>query len=329
MFIIDKRSPQVPSISTFSIEGVDLTKAILGCDSFISWIYQGGGSSFKASGGVVDSLKTYEVVKVSLDQGVRSLDLSPPLVDVFNRLRKERREKIEALGALQEWICTNFTIGSIPLANYAEEIKATICSMLPSSYLQNLKSSESFESSFARSFFLPENSARPLTASQIDSIKMKSEFFKERLAFYRDLDVNLVQFGGGAADWLVALGRTDLLEDLNRLIRKSGFIPLLVCHCVSHTLPIAERELDVAGYIVPLNRLWSLLSLSDSLDVIKRIRKPIIAMKPLSQGFLAYDIEGAFTFLFKKVGVTAVLVGVSSVTEAKKTFSAIRKIARG
>jgi hypothetical protein len=329
MFIIGKRSLSVQSISRFSIEGVDLTKAILGCDNFISWLYQGGDSAFRGSGGEINSLKTYEVVRASVDQGVRSLDFPLPLLDVFNRLRKERYEKIEALGALQEWICTNFTIDSIPLANYAKEIKATMCSMLPSSYLQYLKHSEAFESSFAKSFFLPRSSAQPLKASQIDNIRMNSEFFKKKLKFYRDLDVRLVQFGGGTADWLVALGRTDLLENLNRLIRKSGFIPLLVCHWVSCVLPIAERELDVAGYIVPLNKLWSLLSLSDSLDVIKRIRKPIIAMKPLSQGFLAYDVEDAFTFLFKKVGVSAVLVGVSSVTEAKKTFSMIRKIAFG
>jgi hypothetical protein len=66
----------------------------------------------------------------------------------------------------------------------------------------------------------------------------------------------------------------------------------------------AERELNVAGYVVPLNRLWGLLSLSDSLDVLKRIRKPIIAMKPLSQVSLALDLEGAFTFLFKLVPVS-------------------------
>jgi hypothetical protein len=319
----------VQSIPRFSLEGVDLTKAILGCDNFISWHYHGGDSPFKGSDGEIDSLKTFEVVKTSVDQGVRSIDLSPPMVDVFNRLRKERHEKIEALGALQEWICTNFTIDSIALANYGEEIKATMCSMLPPSYLQNLKHSEASESSFVKSFFLPRNSAQPLTASQIDSIKMKSEFFKERLGFYRDLHVKVMQFGGGTADWLVALGRTDLLEDLNRLIRKNGFIPLLVCHWVSYVLPLTERELDVAGYIVPLNKLWSLLSLSDSLDVLKRIKKPIIAMKTLSQGFLTHDLEGAFTFLFKKVGVAAVLVGVSSVTEAKQTFSAIGKIVRG
>jgi aryl-alcohol dehydrogenase-like predicted oxidoreductase len=86
--------------------------------------------------------------------------------------------------------------------------------------------------------------------------------------------------------------------------------------------------LDVAGYIVPINKLWSLLSLSDALDVMKNIRKPIIAMKPLAQGILAHDLEGAFTFLFKKARITAVLVSVSSVAEAKQTSLALSKSAR-
>ena len=317
------------SISKFSIEGVDLTRAILGCDCFISWLYEGGDSPFRGDDGKVNSLRTYEVVKASVDQGVRSLDLSPPLVDVFSRLRKERGERIEALGALQEWVCSSFTVDSIPLAEYAEEIKGTMCSMLPLRRLQDLRCSKASESGFAKSFFLPRNKVRPLKTSQVDSIRMKSEFFEERLALYRDLDVKVVEFGGGTADWLVALGRVDLLQDLNRLIRKSGFVPLLICHWASYVLPIAEKELDVAGYIVPLNKLWSLLSLGDSLDVVKRIRKPIIAMKPLSSGILVNDIEGAFTFLFKKVGVAAVLVGISSTKQAKQTFSLLGKITCG
>jgi hypothetical protein len=316
----------VQSISRFSIEGVDVTRAILGCDSFVSWLYQGGDSPFKGSNGRVDSLKAFRVAKTSVDCGVRSIDLSPPLLDVFNRVREETREKIEGLGALQEWVYTNFTIDSTPLANYADEIKTSICSTLPSGYVRNLKRSRASEFGFARSFFLPEKPVQPLTVSQIDRIRMKPEFFKKRLQLYRTLGVKLVQFGGGTADWLVALGRIDLLRNLNRLIRKSGFIPLLVCHALSLVLPLAERELEVAGYIVPINKLWSLLSLSEALDVIRKIEKPIIAMKPLARGVLAYDIEGAFAFLFKKAGVTAVLVSISSVAEAKQTFSILSRI---
>jgi hypothetical protein len=311
------------SISKFNVEEVEVTRGILGCDSFISWLYEGGDSLFKGPDGKIDSSKAFEVMKTSIECGVRSLDLSLPLVEVFNRLRKQSDERIEGLGAIQEWTCTNFTIDSVPLSEYAEEIKATMCSKLPRNFLEHPKVARP---SFVRSFFLHRNSAKPLTASQIQRITMNSEFFEKKLEFYRHLDLKIVLYGGGTADWLVALGRTDLLEKLTHLIRRRGFIPILVCHWASLVLPRAEKELDTAGYVIPLNRLWSVLSLADVLNVIKGIRKPIIAMKPLARGALANDLEGAFEFLFKKAGVTAVLVGVSSVAEAKQTFQALRTV---
>lgn len=263
----------IQSVPSFTIEGFAVSKVILGCDAFISWLYQGGDSPFKGSDGKLCISKVLEVMKTSLSYGVKGLDLSPPLVGTFRRLQNETGEEIVGLGALQEWTCKNFTIDGVTLENYSEEIKTTVCSKLPQGYLEHL-----VQSSF-RSLFVPNNPAQPLTQSQIDNIRIDSEFFKRRLELYRQLNIKLVQFGGGTADWLAALGRTDLLETLSRLIINKGFIPILVCHWTSMVLPIAEKELEVAGYIVPLNKLWGLLTLSETLRTIKNIEKPIIAMK--------------------------------------------------
>jgi hypothetical protein len=165
-----------------------------------------------------------------------------------------------------------------------------------------------------------------LTKSEIDKIRMKPNLFEERLQLYRKLNVKLIQFGGETADWLVALGRVDLLKDLFKLIRNKGFSPLLISHLTSVVLPVAEKELDVAGYIVPLNKSWGLLTLSEALRAIKKVEKPVIAFKTLAQGTLVHDLRGAFTFVFRKRRVEAVLVGVSSVVEAEQTFSALEQI---
>lgn len=310
----------------FSIEGVDVTRAILGCDSLVSWLYEGDDSRFKGPDGNIDSSKAFEVMRASAECGVRSIDLSPLLVDTFNILQDETDGGIEALGALQEWTCRNFVIDDVPLANYSEEIRANMHSKLPPRYLENLKHSATAGSSFAKSFLEPKSLAQPLTKSDIDRIRMKPDFFKERLELYRKLNVKLVQFGGGTADWLVALGRIDLLRDLSQLIRNNGFVPLLICHWTSLVLPVAEKELNVAGYIVPLNKLWGLLTLSEALDTIKSVEKPMIAMKTLAQGALAHDLQDAFTYLIEKLKVASVLVGVSSAAEAKQTFSTLARI---
>jgi hypothetical protein len=319
----------IQKIPNFRIEGTEVSKAILGCDGFISWLYQGGDSPFKSSDGNLDVSKVLGVMQASVSYGVRGLDLSPPLVEAFRKLQEETGEEIVGLGALQEWTCKNFTIEGVPLENYREEIKATIRSKLPEGYLERLAQSKMPGVGFMKSFFIAKRAAQPLTQSQIDDIKIEPELFKRRLELYRKLNVKLVQFGGGTADWLAAMGRMNLLKSLSHLISNGGFVPLLICHWTSMMLPIAEKELEVAGYIVPLNKLWGLLTLSESLHAIKNVEKPIIAMKTLARGALAHDIQGAFTFLFKEASVTAVMVGVSSEIEAKQTFSIIGKVLKG
>lgn len=313
-------------VQRFTIEGIDVTKAILGCDSFVSWLYQGGDSSFKGHDEKIDSLKAFEVMRVSADCGVGCIDLSPPLVEAFNMLQDETDGGIEPLGALQEWTCRNFIIDDLPLADYRKEIKVNLRSKLPKKYLQGLERSYATGSGFAKTFFEPKSSARPLTTSEIDKIRMNPSFFKERLELYRELNVRIVQFGGETADWLAALGRVDLLRDLSQLVRRNGFVPLLICHWTSLVLPLAERELDVGGYIVPLNKSWSLLTLSEASEAIKNVQKPVIAMKTLAQGALAHHLEDAFTYLVKKLKVAGLLVGVSSASEAKRTFSTLARI---
>lgn len=314
------------SVPDFRIERVQVSKIILGCDDFVSWLYQGGDSPFRDSDGNLNVSKVLRVMKMCARYGVTSLDLSPPLIETFQKLQNETNEEIVGLGALQEWICQNVTINGVPLEKYSEEIKTNIHSKLPHGYMERRIQSKTPGIGFTKSLLEPKHSTRPLTKSQIDSIKIEHEFFKRRLELYRKLDVKLVQFGGGTADWLIGIGRIDILQNLSQLIRSRGFTPLLICHLTSMVLPICEKELEVAGYIIPLNKLWGLLTLSEALRTITNIEKPIIAMKTLARGALADDIQGAFSFLFKKAGVTAVMVGVSSQNEAKQTFSAIGKV---
>jgi hypothetical protein len=317
---------RLPSIS---IEGTEVSKAILGCDPFISWMFQGGKSPFKGVQGRVNASRVLNVLKAAADCGVTGIDLSPPLIGAFQKLRDISQEEVVGLGALQEWTCKNFSIEGVPLGDYSKEIKATVRTKLPERFLKGLAKSRSAEKKFIRSFFVPKRSARPLTQHEIDSIRIHPVFFEERLKLYKQLDLQLVQFGGGTADWLVAIGRTDLLKRLSELIRKAGFTPILICHWTSITLPVIERELEVAGYIIPLNKMWGLLTLSETLEVIKNVEKPVIAMKVLAQGTLGNDLHAAFRFAFKKAKVKAVLVGVSSEYEAKQTFSAIAKTLAG
>lgn len=320
----------VRDIPSFEIGDVEVTRVILGCDAFISWLYQGGDSSFRRPDGKLDATKALQIMKNTVSCGVKSLDLSPPLADLFKQLQVETDEKIVGLGALQEWTCRNFTIEDVPLENYSEEIKATVRLRLPHGYLEHLGRSKIAKTEFLNSFFVPSRRAEPLRQSQIEAIHLTPDFFENRLELYKKLNLKLIQFGGITADWLVGVGRVDLLEKLLQMVKRRGFTPILICHWASMVLPVCEQKLDeVAAYIIPLNKLWSLLNLQETLRVIKKTDKPIIAMKTLAQGVLSNQIESAYTFLFKKAGVAAVLVGVESKNEAERTFSTIGRVLNG
>jgi hypothetical protein len=119
-------SRRVCAVQTLSIEGIEVTRAILGCDSFVSWLYQGVDSPFKGPDGKIDHLKAFEVMKASVDHGVRCIDLSPPIVETFSMLQDETDGGIEAVGALQEWTCKSFVIDDAPLADYGERMKVNL-----------------------------------------------------------------------------------------------------------------------------------------------------------------------------------------------------------
>lgn len=309
------------NIHPFRICPIEISRVILGSDPFVFWIHQGGDSPFRNSDDHLDVSKVLEVMKVGVEQGVMTLDLPRELIEAYQRLRKETGKDVVGLGALQEWTCKNVTIDGVPLEEFSEELKATINPKLPSRFLKSLGRFDLPGAGFIKSFFVQKRPARPLQSSQIDGIELNRRHFENQLALYEELNVKLVQFGGGLADWLVGVGRTDLLQELAHMITSRGCIPILICHWTSMVLPVCEEELDVEGYIVPLNKQWGLLTLPEALKAIKDVEKPVIAMKPLALGALAYDIRSAFTFLFEKAKVAAIMVGVSSKVEAEQTFT--------
>ena len=314
------------NIQPLKIGPIEISRVILGCDPFVLWMHQGGASPFRDSDDHLDVLKALEVIRTSVKHGVLAFDLPPELIEAYQRLRKETGKDVVGLGALQEWTCKNVTIDGVPLEEFSEELKATINPKLPSGFLKSLERFDLPGAGFIKSFFVQKRPARPLQSSQIDGIELNQRHFENQLALYKELNVKLVQFGGGLADWLVGVGRTDLLQELAHMITSRGCIPLLICHWTSMVLPVCEEELDVEGYIVPLNKLWGLLTLPEALKAIKNVGKPVIAMKPLALGALAHDIQSAFSFLFRKAEVAAVMVGVSSNVEAEQTFGIAEEV---
>lgn len=160
-----------------------------------------------------------------------------------------------------------------------------------------------------------------LSSHDLDTISLNENHFRSRLGELSDSTFALV--GGTDADWLFVLGRPEPVVRMVEISRAEGFRPLLLCHYASLVVPMAEEiGLDVEGYAVPINRMWSWFTLEEAREALKRASRPIIAFMPLAGGKLAADIRGAFSFLYHEVGVVSVLVGFSRPHHARETVSA-------
>lgn len=157
-----------------------------------------------------------------------------------------------------------------------------------------------------------------LSDDEIGSIHLDKWAFVQRISIFKDCQYLFL--GGSDADWLVSLGRMDILQEMVALSRSLGFVPYILCQYASHIIPLIEdAHLDVAGYAVPLNRDWSWMDLDSTLEVVHSLKKPVVAFMPFANGGLRADIRGALDWLYGVAGVDSILYGTATAEHASHT----------
>lgn len=163
-----------------------------------------------------------------------------------------------------------------------------------------------------------DRSVPSLTDEEIASIHLDRWAFIQRLSIFKDC--RYILLGGSDADWLVSLGRVDILVEMARITRQLGFVPMVLCQYASHIIPIIEESgADVEGYAVPLNRDWSWMDRDACVEVVRGLDKPVIAFMPFASGGLRKDIRGALDWLYGTIGVESVLYGTATAEHARHT----------
>jgi hypothetical protein len=169
-----------------------------------------------------------------------------------------------------------------------------------------------------------DRNAEPLSDQEIASIYLDHDRFRKRLAIFGDCQY--IFMGGSDADWLVSLGRVDVLDEMAQVVQEAGFIPIVLCQYATTVLPAVEAaRIDVAGYAVPLNREWSWFSRDECVEIVKNIQKPVIAFMPLASGNLRKDVRGALDWLYSEIGVESILYGTATPEHAVETTCAAQE----
>lgn len=164
-----------------------------------------------------------------------------------------------------------------------------------------------------------------LTQKEIDRMTFDPIRFDQTFSPFQLNGVPFLLIGGKYGDWLLGLGRGDLLKEMVSEIRGKGFIPIFSGLWATFVLPKA-KALDVAGYAIPVNKKKSLFDLEQACNMIKKFDKPVISLDPLSEGELLEKSEEAFSFLFDELKVHSAIVEINSEDEVKSIFGGLENI---
>jgi len=176
-----------------------------------------------------------------------------------------------------------------------------------------------------RYFFPNPTSSEVFTQKEIDRISFDAPRFEKALSPFDPQEFPFLVIGGKYSDWLLALGRIDLIKEMVERVRGKRLIPIFSGQWATFVLPKA-KSLDVAAYAVPINKRWSHFDLAHACDLIKKFEKPVISLNPLADGELLDEPEEAFLFLFEGLKIHSAIAEVASEQEVIRIFESLKKL---
>ena len=168
-------------------------------------------------------------------------------------------------------------------------------------------------------------SSEVFTQKEIDRIALDPPRFDTALSFFNPKECPFLMVGEKYGDWLLALGRIDLLKEMVAKVREKGFIPIYSGQWATFVLPKA-KSLDVVAFAIPINKKWSFFDLDRACELIKKFDKPVISLNPLADGKLWREPEEAFSFLFNELKIYLAIVEITSEEEADRVLKAMDRI---
>jgi hypothetical protein len=257
-----------------------------------------------------DRTHILSLMKEIYEMGVWCFDLpSAGHLESFKELRNLTLDQM-LIGICHLEVETGASFLGKPLHQFQSKVVSTIRKDLLPSHLP-------------RNILPPSFSSEIFTQKEIDRITFDSLRFVKALSPFDPKESPFLLVGETYGDWLLALGRIDLLHEMVSRVRGKGFLPIFSGQWATFVLPMA-KSLNVSAYAVPINKKWSLFDLQRASDLIKKFEKPVISLNPLADGTLMKESEGAFSFLFDELKVCAAIVKIGSAAEAGKIVEALK-----
>jgi len=257
----------------------------------------------------------YSVMRACYEAGGLAYDLSfMENVRLFRRLKEETGDELIGFGN-PTWEQGVFLNGRFLQYSRDRIIRTLVDQLWPREIARIVEDKLSHEAVLVFGY---DRDASLLSEKEIESIYLDEEVFLHRLSIFEDCQYILM--GGADADYLVSLGRMDIVARMADIVREAGYIPYLLSQYPSLVLPrVVEAGIKVDGYAVPLNREWSWFTRDACLEAVRSTNKPVIAFMPLASGQLKKDVRGALEWLYAEAGVESILYGTATAEHARQT----------
>ncbi len=257
----------------------------------------------------------YSVMRAYYDAGGQAFDLSFEVnTRLFRRLLEDTGEALLGVGnpTWEQGVYLNDRY----LQHSRDRIIRTLVERLWPDEIARLVKEELSKNAVLVFGYDPQ--AEMLSDQEIKRIALDEQSYLKRLSEFHDCEVIL--FGGADADYLVSLGREDIVVEMAEIARSQGLRPYLLSQYPSLVLPrMEEIDLQVEGYAVPLNKEWSWFDRDSCLQAVQATDKAVIAFMPFAGGGLKQDIRGALDWLYQEAGVESVLFGTATPGHARET----------
>lgn len=236
------------------------------------------------------------LIKKAYEMGAWCFDL-PSLehVESFKRFKQETGDET-LLGLCHLKVEEGLTFFGNPLQRFELKMISTI-------------KKDFLPPPIARRVFPQTPSSDVFTQKEIDHILLDPVRFDKTLSHFDPQDSPFLFLGGRYGDWLLALGRIDLLKEMVDIVKKKGFLPIYLGQWTSFVLPKA-KPLEVVAFAIPINKNHIPFEFSLACNLIKRFDKPLISLNPLANGSLLKKSAKAFSFLFQDLKVHSAIVPI-------------------
>lgn len=252
------------------------------------------------------------LIKRAYEMGAWCFDL-PSLghVESFKRFKQEMGDET-LLGLPHIKVEEGLTFFGNPLQRFESKLISTIKKDFLPSHL-------------ARRVLPKTPSSEIFTQKEIDHIHLDVIRFDKALSLLNPNDFPFLLVGGNYGDWLLALGRIDLLKEVVSRVKQKGFIPIYLGYWTSFVLPKA-KPLEVVAYAIPINKNQIPFDFSQACNLIKRFEKPLISLNPLANGSLLKKSKKAFSFLFEELKVHSAIVPIQTGREMDQIEKGLESI---